>query len=206
MPVSIVASPFPEATALRLGRDRQFGAPGARRLGGDDVSRAGCGGIDSTYPGHGLQLRRRRSPMPRLPPGPSPTTSTPPRTCWHWGSSLTWWGTSGSTGDGPEGKPVPAVSGRLPQGERHLARATSPSRSSWACTRISSSLGGTTDFRRDPALRPTNLAKYGIKTLALTESCAACAGDQAVRQHRRHLPGPRPTSGRSSASRTRPTH
>ena len=39
-------------------------------------------------------------------------------------------------------------------------------------------------------LTPANLAKYGIKTLALTESCAHVQATKAVRLGRRHLPGP----------------
>ena len=43
-------------------------------------------------------------------------------------------------------------------------------------------------------LTPDDLSKYGIKTLALTESCAHVQPGTA-RQHRRHLPGPRQPRG-----------
>ena len=98
------------------GRHRLAGA--SRRSGIARVSRGRPAAVCRALPaasaaasrdlsGHHHQLRDVDHLHQGTRPGPCPTTSTPPRTCWPSGSSRTWSGDFGVTGDGPVGKPVP---------------------------------------------------------------------------------------------------
>jgi iron complex transport system substrate-binding protein len=168
--------------SLRPLRPRLYGAPGVALDRSPPASPAAAlvdlsagrrlrRAATANYPVTVSNCGTYRSPTPRPRPGPCPTTSTPPRTCWPSASSRTWWATSASTGDGPVGKPVPPSIWPPSRGQGRLERLL----------HLEKLVGLHPDFlfagwnyglQVGTNLTPTNLAKFGIKTLVLTESCA----------------------------------
>ena len=146
-------------------------------------------GIDRHFPGHHLQLRY----VDDLHQGPH--QGGVQRHQYHRGHAVArleshMVGDFGVNGDGPVGQPVPSSY----LADFHKVKDISPDY--FTLEKLVSLrpdflfAGWNYGLQVGSNLTPTNLAKYHINTLALTESCAHVQSEHAVGQRRRHLHRP----------------